>query len=193
MVDGYDPASFDIVREEFQRDDRDIDRLREEERRLSEERDIDRDRLEDRPDRRPEPFIVMGGQRVPNPEFIRQYPDAARDTFGFTIPSALAEVINDDNIMVTEEMLEMINDPEIMVDTRGRPGRRISGRELISRSGQFSRQAILPNLPTKKKRKVSPYQKEFGKQLKKLKKKHPRTKITRLMKRAHAATRKVRK
>lgn len=42
-------------------------------------------------------------------------------------------------------------------------------------------------------RKVSGYQKEFGKQLKKLKKKHPRTKIGTLMKRAHRATKKVRK
>jgi len=46
---------------------------------------------------------------------------------------------------------------------------------------------------TKVKRKVSGYQKEFGKQLKILKKKHPRTKISTLMKRAHIATRKVRK
>jgi len=44
-----------------------------------------------------------------------------------------------------------------------------------------------------KRRKVSAYQKEFGKQLKKLKKKHPRTKIGTLMKRAHRATKKVRK
>ena len=36
MVEGFDPAAFDIVREEFQRDDDEIDRLREEERRLSE-------------------------------------------------------------------------------------------------------------------------------------------------------------
>jgi hypothetical protein len=43
------------------------------------------------------------------------------------------------------------------------------------------------------KRKVSPYQKEFGKQLKILKKKHPRTKISSLMRKAHIATRKVRK
>lgn len=42
-------------------------------------------------------------------------------------------------------------------------------------------------------RKVSGYQREFGKQLKKLKKKHPRTKISTLMKRAHRATKKVRK
>ena len=69
------------------------------------------------------------------------------------------------------------------------------GRETIRRSGQFSRANILPNFAPakKKKRKVSKYQKEFGKQLKKLKAKHPRTKITRLMKRAHTATRKAMK
>jgi len=42
-----------------------------------------------------------------------------------------------------------------------------------------------------KKRRKSKYQKELGRQLKMLKKKHPRTKITALMKRAHRATRKV--
>ena len=45
----------------------------------------------------------------------------------------------------------------------------------------------------KVRRKVSGYQKEFGKQLKILKKKHPRTKISKLMRKAHIATRKVRK
>jgi hypothetical protein len=42
----------------------------------------------------------------------------------------------------------------------------------------------------KKKRKVSRYQKEFGKQMKKLKAAHPRTKVTQLMSRGHTATRK---
>lgn len=42
-----------------------------------------------------------------------------------------------------------------------------------------------------KKRKRSKYQKELGRQLKMLKKKHPRTAITRLMKRAHRATKKA--
>lgn len=42
-----------------------------------------------------------------------------------------------------------------------------------------------------KKRKVSKYQKEMGRQLKMLKKKHPRTAITRLMKRAHRLTKKA--
>lgn len=45
----------------------------------------------------------------------------------------------------------------------------------------------------KPKRKVSAYQKEFGRQLKRLKKKHPRTPVTKLMKRAHTATKKARR
>ena len=42
-----------------------------------------------------------------------------------------------------------------------------------------------------KKRKRSKYQRELGKQLKMLKKKHPRTAVTKLMKRAHRATKKA--
>jgi DNA relaxase NicK len=45
----------------------------------------------------------------------------------------------------------------------------------------------------KTKRKVSGYQREVGRQLKALKKKHPRTDVTRLMKKAHRAAKKVRK
>jgi len=45
--------------------------------------------------------------------------------------------------------------------------------------------------PMKKKRKVSRYQKEFGRQMKKLKASHPRTKVTQLMSRGHSATRKA--
>ena len=45
--------------------------------------------------------------------------------------------------------------------------------------------------PTPKKRKRSKYNRELSKQLKLLKAKHPRTKITSLMKRAHKATRKA--
>jgi len=43
----------------------------------------------------------------------------------------------------------------------------------------------------KKKRKVSRYQKEFGRQMKMLKAAHPRTKVTQLMSRGHSATRKA--
>lgn len=45
-------------------------------------------------------------------------------------------------------------------------------------------------VPVKKKRKVSKYNRELGRQLKLLKKKHPRTRIPQLMKRAHRETRK---
>ncbi len=45
--------------------------------------------------------------------------------------------------------------------------------------------------PKPKPRKKSKYGKELGRQLKMLKKKHPRTAITKLMKRAHRATRKA--
>ena len=46
-----------------------------------------------------------------------------------------------------------------------------------------------PAAPKKKKR--SKYNKELSKQLKMLKAKHPRTKVTALMKKAHRATRKA--
>ena len=42
-------------------------------------------------------------------------------------------------------------------------------------------------------RKVSAYQRAFGRNLKKLKRKHPRTPVTKLMKRAHAATKRARR
>ncbi|MHA1138560.1 MAG: hypothetical protein ACTSSE_18950 [Candidatus Thorarchaeota archaeon] len=47
---------------------------------------------------------------------------------------------------------------------------------------------ILAAPTTKKKRKVSKYQREFGKVLKQLKRKHPRTPVTKLMKKAHRET-----
>ena len=156
MVSGYDPAAFDIVREEF----RDFDR------RDLPEREIERDM----------PSIVREDNRD-------------RD-----LPRALMEVINDEMITITPEMLPIINDPEIVVTRNGQPAKKLSGRDVIRSSGQFSRSNILPNLPGfrgKKKRKVSTYQKEFGRQLKKLKAKHPRTQIKNLMKRAHSATRKA--
>ena len=47
--------------------------------------------------------------------------------------------------------------------------------------------------PAKKKRGPNAYNKEFSKQMKSLKKKHPRTPVTKLMKKAHSATKKARK
>ena len=45
--------------------------------------------------------------------------------------------------------------------------------------------------PKPKRRKKSKYGRELGRQLKMLKKKHPRTAVTKLMKRAHRATKKA--
>ena len=45
--------------------------------------------------------------------------------------------------------------------------------------------------PIRSKRKRSKYSQELGRQLKTLKKKHPRTAVTKLMKRAHRATKKA--
>ena len=61
-----------------------------------------------------------------------------------------------------------------------------------SSTGRSRKARALIQTP-KKKRKVSAYQREFGRQLKALKKKHPKTPVSRLMKRAHIATRKARK
>ena len=50
-----------------------------------------------------------------------------------------------------------------------------------------------PGKKTKRPRAASGYNKEFAKQMKALKKKHPRTPATKLMKRAHTATKKARR
>ena len=53
-----------------------------------------------------------------------------------------------------------------------------------------ARSAEMPE-PKPKRRKRSKYNRELSRQLKMLKKKHPRTAITKLMKRAHSLTRKA--
>lgn len=91
------------------------------------------------------------------------------------------EVINDPSITLTAEDLPIINDPAIMMDMAG---------QIVQSpfAQQFARAELVR---TKPKRKVSKYQRELGRQLKLLKKKHPRTPINRLMKRAHRLTRKA--
>ncbi len=64
---------------------------------------------------------------------------------------------------------------------------------MMQSPGLMRMDPILQPSSPKKKRRVSKYQREFGRQLKALKRKHPRTPVTRLMKRAHAATRKAMK
>ncbi len=70
---------------------------------------------------------------------------------------------------------------------RARRDSRAAARARSLRPGSIVRAA------PKRKRRVSPYQKEFGRQLKALKKKHPRTPTSKLMKRAHAATKRARR
>lgn len=65
-------------------------------------------------------------------------------------------------------------------------------RSLIS-SERESEGATLVAAPKKKRRKVSKYSREFGIQLKKLIKKHPRSKVTSLMSKAHRNTRRAMK
>lgn len=90
----------------------------------------------------------------------------------------IREVVNDPMITITKDMLPIINDPGILMDLAG---------NLIE--NQFSRAELLREKP--KKRKVSKYQRKLGENLKLLKKKHPRTPITKLMRKAHAATRRA--
>ena len=93
---------------------------------------------------------------------------------------AIMTVVNDPMVEITPAMLPIINDPSIMMDLNG---------DLVR--NQFAEQFRRDVLEPKPKRKVSKYQKELGRQLKMLKKKHPRTKVTALMKRAHRLTRKA--
>lgn len=65
----------------------------------------------------------------------------------------------------------------------------VQGTSMMHSPGLMRMDPILqPSSPKKKKRRVSKYQREFGRQLKALKRKHPRTPVTKLMKRAHSAT-----
>jgi SLT domain-containing protein len=62
-----------------------------------------------------------------------------------------------------------------------------AGPEMVIPLSQMD----LPLPSPKKKRKVSKYQKEFGRQMKLLKAKHPRTPVRSLMAKGHTATRKA--
>ena len=68
--------------------------------------------------------------------------------------------------------------------------RRLIGSERESEGASL---ALRFDAVPKKKKRVSKYSREFGRQLKKLKVERPRTAITRLMKTAHIRTRKAMK
>ena len=86
-----------------------------------------------------------------------------------------AILLGDSGNFTSEELQEI---------SRGSTGRKKSSSRITRKSRSLS-----ISVP-KKTRKVSKYQKRFGINLKKLKKSHPRTNISVLMKRAHRMTRK---
>jgi len=88
-----------------------------------------------------------------------------------------------DDIAMLELAVDAVNQRMNEI-RRGDPGS--PGQLLTPRGGKEAQ----PGMKPRKKRKVSDYSKQFGIILKALKKKHPRTPVTRLMKRAHVATRK---
>jgi hypothetical protein len=139
------------------------------------------------------PGITGDVRFKPTERFGRQRTRDTREVFKNRIPTpevtevtpqeALEIIVNEPAIRITPELMEVINDPSMMMTRSGELTRRMSN--------DLSRQFELQNVLPRKKRKVSKYQKEFGRQLKMLKKKFPRTKIQNLMKRAHTATRKA--
>lgn len=94
------------------------------------------------------------------------------------------------------EFMMRLNDEEIQEMTNAVRANKFMSRMVIdpgTSPGLMRMDPVLQPSSPKKKRRVSKYQREFGRQLKALKRKHPRTPVTRLMKRAHSATRKAMK
>lgn len=140
MVRGFDPAAFDIVREEF--------------------RDIDR---RDLPERERERERVL-------PERERD----EYDTLDDRVQSALETIMNDDSVILTPEVVQDINDPQVRMTRNGEVTRR-TGRQVIRGSGQFSRNSIVPTLlkpKTRRRRRKSAYRRAYEAAFKSCKAKH---------------------
>ena len=139
-------------------------------------------------------YLGKGLKWYTNPQSSGIAYDSATDAIN---AQRMAAIVNDDDITIDTEMVEVINDKDTKVVDGEITRRMPTGRDVIRRSGQFRRDLILPRFDPgsqakpKRRRKASKYQKELGKQLKMLKKKHPRTKVINLMKRAHRATKKA--
>lgn len=117
-------------------------------------------------------FAESARFRMPRTQQIQQ------EVTQVTPMDIVREMINEPSITLTAEDLPIINNPSIMMDLSG---------NLVTNPFAI----LASELPKKKKKKVSKYQKELGRQLKMLKKKHPRKKVTALMKQAHKLTRKA--
>tara|TARA_R110002073_G_scaffold16026_1_gene62295 strand:+ start:393 stop:929 length:537 start_codon:yes stop_codon:yes gene_type:complete len=123
---GFDPDDF------F--DQRRIDRQREQS--LSDRQRMDRDRADD--DRR----RALEEQRMAQLDANRARLDA------------MLVLVNDDDITLSAEEVGVVNDKTLRMMPNGEvvTRRPPSGRNVIRKSGQFSRANILPNFETSKKR-----------------------------------------
>lgn len=67
---------------------------------------------------------------------------------------AMLTLVNDDDITLSAAEMEVINDKELRMMSNGEVVKRQApgARDIIRRSGQFSRANILPNIPSSKKR-----------------------------------------
>lgn len=64
-----------------------------------------------------------------------------------TSDQALMTIANDDNVVLSDDMVKMINDPEMRLMSNGDIVRK-TGRDIIRQSGQFSRSNLVSRLPT---------------------------------------------
>lgn len=99
---------------------------------------------------------------------------------------AMQTVINTPEIKMTPQLVDIINDDRMVMLDDGR----LAIASMPEASRQFELQNILP-AEKKPKRKRSKYNIELTKQLNKLRKERPRTKVIKLMKEAHRRTRKA--
>jgi len=123
---GYDPDDFfDQRRADYER-----------ERRLSDRQRADRERADD--DRR----RALEEQRMAVLDANRARLDA------------MLTLVNDDDITLSSEEVAVVNDKDMRMMPDGEVVRRTlpSARDIIRRSGQFSRQNLLPRLSTSPKR-----------------------------------------
>ena len=138
---GFDPDDF------F--DQRRIDRQRDQD--LSDRQRMDRERADD--DRR----RALEEQRMAVLDANRARLDA------------MLVLVNDDDISLSSEEVAVVNDKSLRMMPNGEVvSRRAPGaRDIIRRSGQFSRQNLLPNLPvaTKRTRKKTKTDKNMSKAL----------------------------
>lgn len=108
-------------------------------------------------------------------------------------------MVNDPSFQITPAIAEMINDPDVMLVSNGREMMKINGRDVIRSSGQFRRDMLLPRTNQKKGRKKTKTDKTMSKALaqanKELRKKNGqlRAGVTQadIMRRAHRLRRKM--